>query len=217
MKKLKSVFFSAALAVAVFNTHGANAATLDMLSIIYIAGTNPVLITFTSMLETDPEGFRTVTPKPHPNALFMPGTIYLTEQPVTEPGEVGSSTIQSLGSVNVSSHNYSDVLTILQNPPPGNTIQAFFASDGLSQSNLNSFPVLLRTMTLFETGFPQDVSLFFFPNGGGSVTVESDSAPLPPLPTPLPAALPLFAGGLGVLGLLARRRKRKASAAIAAA
>ena len=27
--------------------------------------------------------------------------------------------------------------------------------------------------------------------------------------TPLPAALPLFAGGLAAIGLLARRRKRK--------
>ena len=33
--------------------------------------------------------------------------------------------------------------------------------------------------------------------------------------TPLPAALPLFAGGLGVIGLLARRRKRKAAGLIA--
>jgi hypothetical protein len=35
--------------------------------------------------------------------------------------------------------------------------------------------------------------------------------------TPLPAALPLFAGGLGVIGLLARRKKRKAAPAVAAA
>jgi hypothetical protein len=35
--------------------------------------------------------------------------------------------------------------------------------------------------------------------------------------TPLPAALPLFAGGLGVMGLLGRRRKRKKAAALAAA
>ena len=33
--------------------------------------------------------------------------------------------------------------------------------------------------------------------------------------TPLPAALPMFAGGLGVVGLLARRRKRKAAVAAA--
>jgi hypothetical protein len=31
-------------------------------------------------------------------------------------------------------------------------------------------------------------------------------------PTPLPAALPLFAGGIGLVGLLARRRKRQPSA-----
>jgi len=35
--------------------------------------------------------------------------------------------------------------------------------------------------------------------------------------TPLPAALPLFAGGLGVMGLLGWRKKRKAAAALAAA
>jgi probable HAF family extracellular repeat protein len=35
-------------------------------------------------------------------------------------------------------------------------------------------------------------------------------------PTPLPAALPLFASGLGIMGWLARRRKQKAAAAFAA-
>ena len=35
-------------------------------------------------------------------------------------------------------------------------------------------------------------------------------------PTPLPAALPLFATGLGALGLFGWRRKRKSAAAIAA-
>jgi hypothetical protein len=37
-----------------------------------------------------------------------------------------------------------------------------------------------------------------------------------PTTTPLPAALPLFASGLGVMGFLAKRRKRKSGAAIAA-
>jgi hypothetical protein len=37
----------------------------------------------------------------------------------------------------------------------------------------------------------------------------------PPATTPLPAALPMFMGGAGLIGLLARRRKKK-SAALAA-
>lgn len=35
--------------------------------------------------------------------------------------------------------------------------------------------------------------------------------------TPLPAALPLFASGLGIMGFLAKRRKRKGDTAVAAA
>jgi hypothetical protein len=45
-----------------------------------------------------------------------------------------------------------------------------------------------------------------YANGGVAGTVD---------PTPLPAALPLFATGLGAMGLLGWRRKRKYTAAIA--
>jgi hypothetical protein len=56
----------------------------------------------------------------------------------------------------------------------------------------------------------------------GDVTFTSDSgvfltAGATPGATPLPAALPLFATGLGALGLLDWRRKRKNAAALAAA
>jgi hypothetical protein len=53
------------------------------------------------------------------------------------------------------------------------------------------------------------VSLTVNGQAGGSTNVTiSDAAPA----TPLPAALPLFATGLGALGLLGWRRKRKARA-----
>lgn len=53
-------------------------------------------------------------------------------------------------------------------------------------------------------------NLFYTINNTGSVSVTPVSA------TPLPAALPLLATGLGALGLLGWRRKRKATPAIAA-
>ena len=47
-------------------------------------------------------------------------------------------------------------------------------------------------------------------NGFSNISAFSD---VTPSPTPLPAALPLFASALGVVGLLARRRKQKAALA----
>ena len=48
-----------------------------------------------------------------------------------------------------------------------------------------------------------------FTNPDSTVFIDEVSAAAA---TPLPAALPLFAGGLGIIGLLARRRKRNANA-----
>jgi len=51
--------------------------------------------------------------------------------------------------------------------------------------------------------------------GGTGLTLTYDYTPVASLSqTPLPAALPLFASGLGALGLLGWRRKRKASASM---
>ena len=54
----------------------------------------------------------------------------------------------------------------------------------------------------------------------GSRNIDSgtlDVTSLTVAATPLPAALPLFAGGLGMLGWVSRRRKRKGGDALAAA
>ena len=51
-------------------------------------------------------------------------------------------------------------------------------------------------------------SVIFLSIIGGSLDLVSGS--LTPAPVPIPTALPLFATGLGALGLLAWRRKRKA-------
>ncbi len=67
--------------------------------------------------------------------------------------------------------------------------------------------------SFFQLGYTQGEDDYYYTFQGseyGSVTVA-------PAATPLPATLPLFAGGLGAMGLFGWRRKRKNAAALAAA
>jgi hypothetical protein len=86
-------------------------------------------------------------------------------------------------------------------------LRASFLSDG----NGTLTPVLFA-QSLIETGDWQTVTTFSLLDAAGAVadtvTVQFRSE----VETPLPAALPLFATGLGALGLLGWRRKRKQAA-----
>ncbi len=85
-------------------------------------------------------------------------------------------------------------------------------SDGAGQILLpsNDFWLFVNTFptspTFNQVGYStasSNTNAFFTLDGTGSVTVTPEITP-----TPLPATLPLFAGGLGVVGYLTRRKRR---------
>ncbi len=126
----------------------------------------------------------------------------------TTPGETLSGTTYSIPPSNPSggsppgpngfiiTNNYDQVLSIeFQNP--------------LTTPGVDPIVVGAYSYECFSYGCPPGGTDFFdtrYFTGGYAVAA-----------TPLPAALPLFAGGLGAVGLLGWRRKRKNGAAIAAA
>ena len=88
----------------------------------------------------------------------------------------------------------------LKTHPPFLDLEGLFHISGLGGE------VLTGLVVYFGTGTDHRTETF------SSCTGPNGCAP-PPGETPLPAALPLFATGLGALGLLGWRRKRKAQVA----
>jgi hypothetical protein len=142
----------------------------------------------------------------------VPGTNYTLET-ITETDEANTIAISlplNPPGSGLSGGGYSSA--VLQLNEPGTSIysdQIYITSNIIAQDfgiSMNSDPFFLSftpTAFLDETGDWQDVSAFFDLNSG-TIFVASD------LDTPLPATLPLFATGLGGLGLLGWHRKRKA-------
>jgi hypothetical protein len=77
--------------------------------------------------------------------------------------------------------------------------------------NSGTYVLLFGVTNWADTAFDSGLAFSGLTIGGVPIEGEDDIAA-----TPLPAALPLFATGLGALGLLGWRRKRKGAAAVAA-
>jgi hypothetical protein len=85
--------------------------------------------------------------------------------------------------------------------PQGANFSGGFSNVVFLQGPAFSFQFLFSDSIITFDGDPITIDAL-------SISYQVDN---PPLATPLPAALPLFATGLGVIGVLARRRKQKAS------
>jgi hypothetical protein len=104
-----------------------------------------------------------------------------------------------------------------------NTI-AYFAFDGAGTLTLSSDPTLSKnffnamdiTIGINGWAYGTGSSVWYSQDSYGNTLTANGTATITPGATPLPAALPLFAAGLGVMGLLGRGRKRKNSTALAA-
>jgi hypothetical protein len=115
--------------------------------------------------------------------------------------------------------------------PPGAVPFYYQAGDGSGTTATNGGAINGELNIAIRLSADQTVAWVFFDDGGGGNPADADYDDMslklriscspnggecaPPVATPLPAALPLFAGGLGVIGLVARRRKRKAAEASA--
>jgi len=155
-------------------------------------------------------------------------TYNLTLTDVSVPAASGTGVLDIVGVPTTGQYCLSASCT------PGDTLTSLsFTVDGINFST--SLPGATGVSATFTAGILTDlefdqtiggnVHLHMQSNGNMTYSFQQYSGPIyyttgvitysAASATPLPAALPLFAGGLGVVGLLTRRRELKAAAAAA--
>ena len=127
----------------------------------------------------------------------------VTMNTYVEPLNPTNAALSGLGSLLATETCTTTCSTSITHPSPATLLATGYAETIEYIITTIGFPV----NTAQVQGEFQGTASIDLPNQNGGLAGE----------TPLPAALPLFAGGLGVLGLFARRRKHKNAAALAAA
>jgi hypothetical protein len=128
----------------------------------------------------------------------------------------------------LSATNADFYLVYLGTPPnfndsnPATFTTAFSGTNLITERTIAHSRMGKRTLASFEAAYGTDVisDAFFILHGGyaangpRSLTLNSiniNGTDIPVSATPVPAALPMFAGGLGFVGWLMRRKKRTAN------
>lgn len=145
-------------------------------------------------------------------ALNPDGTIAASL--VSLDGPIAGFGFDSVGSSALPLSNFSNALTNPVDNPNGFIDIYGFHHSGFLLTNFFSDTSVNWTIgnpgdfsSVFQAigGGAADYDFFLFPGNGNQWAADAQSS----LATPLPAALPLFATGLGALGLLGWRRKKK--------
>ncbi len=155
------------------------------------------------------------------------GYDWLTGSAVTgtlsDPGTIVLNNLQFTAGVNaIVPHDYKGVYSIAETMTIGSTAQQIQIPFNLSISYSDTLTVVGgATFSFLDGGTLWQVvvnGLTLGPNPGGTMAgLLTARVTDPPSAAPLPAAFPLFASGLGAMGLFSWWRKRKSSAAAAAA
>ena len=118
---------------------------------------------------------------------------------ITGPSNFGS------GTYTIANSSTGDVVGIEATSPT-----QIYLSSGYTSDTLLSDSATWDGATIASLGLTPGTYVWTLGNGGPDQSYTLDI--VAPTATPLPAALPLFAGGLGVIGLLGARKRRKAQA-----
>jgi hypothetical protein len=172
-------------------------------------------------------GFILSTTNSQPGAQLSPWATDYTDQTTTAPFSVLDSTLATQANPADAIYNLAPGATSFSvlwgSPDSYNSIEFFSGLGGsgligtYTGSDLSGTPGTGFDLVSFLASDGTIGSVEFLDYGEAAfeysnVNVSGSNS----LPTPLPAALPLFAGGLAMFGLIGGRRKRKNAAALAA-
>jgi hypothetical protein len=123
-----------------------------------------------------------------------------TDVPAGFPNSLSKVFSGSLPTVSAGRLDFNLLSSFLYDPSQGNLLMTVVSFDFAQQPNPLFLDADVNAGTIFSRRFSA---------GGGNSNLGLVTGFNDVVATPLPAALPLFATGLGLVGLLAARRKRK--------